>query len=100
MAFAYRCRADLARTFPKRGKLGDVTLLQISVLILSPTRELAQQIAEEASQLTKFQPGMAIQARERTGMHHARLVSAPQGSRELLETCSSIIRVFLPVTCA
>ena len=69
MAFAHRCRADLARTFPKLGKLGDVTVLQISVLILSPTRELAQQIAEEASQLTKFQPGMAIQARERTGMH-------------------------------
>ena len=43
-------------------------LLQISVLILSPTRELAQQIAEEASQLTKFQPGMAIQARDRTEM--------------------------------
>jgi superfamily II DNA/RNA helicase len=40
-------------------------VLQISVLILSPTRELAQQIAEEASQLTKFQPHMSIQARHR-----------------------------------
>ena len=67
------------------------------MLVVSPTRELAAQIAEEAKQLTAFQQNFTVQVRCPRA-YSARILFPPADSEDPARHCSTVDASFLAMS--